>query len=93
MIQPQWTPRTFGSVAALIELGDDLRAGTAFPRTALQPADDADDDVVHHESEERFVGVPLALKKAGISAQMPPATAPARPMMRSRTADGTLPTQ
>ena len=48
-----------------IELGDDLRAGTAFPRTALQPADDADDDVVHHESEERFVGVPLGLEEGG----------------------------
>ena len=46
-----------------IKLRDDLRTGAAFPRTTLQPPDHADDDVVHHEREERLVGVPFRLEE------------------------------
>jgi len=51
--------------SGLIEHGDDLRAGTTLPRAALQPADHADDDVVHHQGEQSLVGVPAGLEEGG----------------------------
>ena len=50
-----------------VKLRDDLRAGTAFPRAALQPRDNADDNVVHHQGEQRLIGVPLGLEEGGNS--------------------------
>ena len=48
-----------------VKLRNDLRAGASFPRTALQPCDDANDDIVHHQGEERLIGVPLRLEERG----------------------------
>ena len=55
--------QNFRQTRARVKLRNDLRAGTAFPRSALQPPDHADDDVVHHERKQRLVGVPFGLEE------------------------------
>ena len=48
------------------KLRDHLAAGgRSLPRATLQPLDDTDDDVVHHQGEQRFVRVPLRLEEGG----------------------------
>ena len=54
-----------GQAGRRVELGDNLGAGPALPGAALEPAHQADDDVVHHQGEERLVGVPFCLEKGG----------------------------
>ena len=58
-------PQHPGKAGGLVKLGYDLGALPALPGPALEPADHADDDIVHHQGEESLVGVPLGLEKGG----------------------------
>ena len=58
-------PQHPGEAGGGVKLGDDLRALAALPGPALEPADHTDDDVVHHQGEQRLIGVPPGLEKGG----------------------------
>ena len=48
----------------LVEERNLLCSWSSFPGTTLEPGDDANGDVVHHESEQCLVGVVLCLEEA-----------------------------
>ena len=47
-----------GQAGRGVELGNNLGTLAALPGAALEPADHADDDVVHHQGEQRLLYPP-----------------------------------